>query len=203
MNGLESGNEEVCEDALMADASENYVPRLKSHYDSVVRQQLQEEFAYPNPMGVPKLTKIVVNMGVGEAIADSKKLDQAAGELAAITGQKPIIVRAKRSVANFKLREGMPIGCKVTLRRTRMYEFLDRLVTIALPRVRDFRGLSARSFDGRGNFSLGLKEQIVFPEIDYDKIDEIRGMDVTIVTTATSDEEAKVLLKGFDFPFGD
>lgn len=203
MNGLESGNEEVCEDALMADASENYVPKLKSHYDSVVRQQLQEEFAYPNPMGVPKLTKIVVNMGVGEAIADSKKLDQAAGELAAITGQKPIIVRAKRSVANFKLREGMPIGCKVTLRRTRMYEFLDRLVTIALPRVRDFRGLSARSFDGRGNFSLGLKEQIVFPEIDYDKIDEIRGMDVTIVTTATSDEEAKVLLKGFDFPFGD
>ena len=188
---------------MMADASENYVPKLRQHYDSVVRQQLEEKFAYGNPMRVPKLTKIVVNMGVGEAIADSKKLDSAAGELAAITGQKPIIIRAKRSVANFKLREGMPIGCKVTLRRTRMYDFLDRLVTIALPRVRDFRGLSAQSFDGRGNFSLGLKEQIVFPEIDYDQIDEIRGMDVTIVTTATSDEEAKVLLEGFDFPFGD
>jgi large subunit ribosomal protein L5 len=187
----------------MADASENYVPKLKLHYDSVVKEQLREAFAYANPMSVPKLSKIVVNMGVGEAVADSKKLNSAAGELAAITGQKPIIVRAKKSVANFKLREGMPIGCKVTLRRTTMYEFLDRLVTIALPRVRDFRGLSDRSFDGRGNYSLGLKEQIVFPEIDYDQINEIRGMDVTIVTTATSDEEAKVLLKGFDFPFGD
>jgi large subunit ribosomal protein L5 len=187
----------------MADASENYVPKLKQHYDSVVKEQLREAFAYANPMSVPKLSKIVVNMGVGEAVADSKKLNSAAGELAAITGQKPIIVRAKKSVANFKLREGMPIGCKVTLRRTTMYEFLDRLVTIALPRVRDFRGLSDRSFDGRGNYSLGLKEQIVFPEIDYDQINEIRGMDVTIVTTATSDEEAKVLLKGFDFPFGD
>ena len=188
---------------MMADASENYVPKLKQHYDSVVRQQLQEAFAYANPMSMPKLSKIVVNMGVGEAVADSKKLNSAAGELAAITGQKPIIVRAKKSVANFKLREGMPIGCKVTLRRTTMYEFLDRLVNIALPRVRDFRGLSVRSFDGRGNYSLGLKEQLVFPEIDYDQINDIRGMDVTIVTTATSDEEAKVLLKGFDFPFGD
>ena len=154
-------------------------------------------------MRVPKLEKIVVNMGVGEAIADSKKLDSAVNELAAITGQKPLISKAKRSVANFKLREGMSIGCKVTLRRTRMYEFLDRLVTIAMPRVRDFRGLSDRSFDGRGNYSLGLKEQIVFPEIDYDQIDQIRGMDVTVVTTANTDEEAKALLEGFDFPFGD
>ena len=188
---------------MMAEASENYIPKMQQHYESEVRKKLQEAFSYTNPMRVPKLAKVVVNMGVGEAIADSKKLDSAIGELAAITGQKPITIRAKRSVANFKLREGMPIGCKVTLRRVRMYEFLDRLVSIALPRVRDFRGLSARSFDGRGNYSLGLKEQIVFPEIDYDKINDIRGMDVTIVTTATSDEEAKVLLEGFDFPFGD
>ncbi len=188
---------------MMADASENYVPKLLHHYESVVRQKLQEEFSYANPMRVPRLTKVVVNMGVGEAIADSKKLVQAVGELAAITGQKPITVKAKKSVANFKLREGMPIGCKVTLRRTRMYEFVDRLVSIALPRVRDFRGLSPRSFDGHGNYSLGLKEQLVFPEIDYDQINDIRGMDVTVVTTATSDEEAKVLLEGFDFPFGD
>ncbi|MDX1485567.1 MAG: 50S ribosomal protein L5 [Alphaproteobacteria bacterium] len=186
----------------MTEASENYVPKLKQHYDSAVKQQLREKFGYTNPMEVPKLSKIVVNMGIGEAIADSKKLDSALGELAAITGQKPILIRAKRSVANFKLREGMPIGCKVTLRRARMYEFLDRLVTIALPRVRDFRGLSDRSFDGRGNYSLGLKEQIVFPEIDYDQIDEIRGMDVTIVTTARTDEEGKALLEGFDLPFG-
>ena len=188
---------------MMAEASENYVPRAKEHYESAVRQKLQEAFAYTNPMRLPKITKIVVNMGIGEAVADAKKIDQAVGELAAITGQKPIVIRAKRSVANFKLREGMPIGCKVTLRRTRMYEFLDRLVGIALPRVRDFRGLSPRSFDGRGNYSLGLKEQIVFPEINYDQITDIRGMDVTIVTTANSDEEAKVLLEGFDFPFGD
>ncbi len=141
-------------------------------------------------------------MGVGEAIADSKKLDSAINELTAITGQKPVVNKAKRSVANFKLREGMPIGCKVTLRRDRMYEFLDRLVNIALPRVRDFRGLSDRSFDGRGNYTLGLREQIVFPEIDYDQVDEIRGLDVTIVTTAPTDEEARALLKGFDFPFG-
>ncbi len=187
----------------MADAAENYVPRLKQHYDSELRQELLEKFGYDNPMRVPKLAKIVVNMGVGEAIADSKKLDSAVGELAAITGQKPIIAKAKRSVANFKLREGMSIGCKVTLRRTRMYEFLDRLVNIAMPRVRDFRGLSDRSFDGHGNYSLGLKEQIVFPEIDYDRIDQIRGMDVTIVTTANTDEEAKALLEGFDFPFGE
>lgn len=188
---------------MMAEASEIYVPRLKGHYEGVVRAALQDAFGYANPLSVPRLSKIIVNMGVGEAIGDSKKLDSAAGELAAITGQKPILIRAKKSVANFKLREGMPIGCKVTLRRARMYEFLDRLVTIALPRVRDFRGLSPHSFDGRGNYSLGLREQIVFPEIDYDQVDEIRGMDVTIVTTANTDAEAKVLLEGFDFPFGD
>ncbi len=188
---------------MMAEASEIYVPKMKEHYDTVVKKSLQDAFEYANPMSVPRIEKIVVNMGIGEAIGDSKKLDSAAGELASITGQKPIVIRAKKSVANFKLREGMPIGCKVTLRRARMYEFLDRLVNIALPRVRDFRGLSPRSFDGRGNYSLGLREQIVFPEIDYDQIDEIRGMDVTIVTTAGSDEEAKVLLQGFDFPFGD
>jgi large subunit ribosomal protein L5 len=187
----------------MADATENYVPRLKQHYDAALRQELVEKFSYDNPMRVPKLEKIVVNMGVGAAIADSKALDSAVGEMTAITGQKPIIAKAKQSVANFKLREGMPIGCKVTLRRTRMYEFLDRLVNIALPRVRDFRGLSDRSFDGRGNYSLGLKEQIVFPEIDYDQINQIRGMDVTIVTTANTDDEAKALLEGFDFPFGE
>ena len=186
----------------MADAAENYVPRMRQHYDSVLRQELQDKFNYGNPMQVPKLEKIVVNMGVGEAVADSKKLDSAVEELMVITGQKPVVAKAKKSVANFKLREGMPIGCKVTLRRNRMYEFLDRLVNIALPRVRDFRGLSDRSFDGNGNYSLGLKEQIVFPEIDYDRIDQIRGMDVTVVTTAKTDEEAKALLEGFDFPFG-
>jgi len=152
-------------------------------------------------MQVPKLEKIVVNMGVGEAVQDSKKIDAAAAELMQITGQKPIVIRAKRSVAAFKLREGMPIGAKVTLRRARMYEFLDRLVTIALPRVRDFRGIRGNNFDGRGNFAMGLREQIVFPEIDYDKIDEIRGMDIVIVTTAKTDVEAKALLRGFDMPF--
>jgi large subunit ribosomal protein L5 len=167
-----------------------------------LRAQLTEEFGYSNPMQVPKIEKIVINMGVGEAIADSKKIGSALAELAAISGQKPVIAKARKSVANFKLREGMPIGCKVTLRRAHMYEFLDRLVTVALPRVRDFRGLSDKSFDGRGNYSLGLKEQIVFPEIDYDQIDTVRGMDITIVTTAKTDEEARALLRGFDFPFG-
>ncbi len=175
--------------------------RLYEHYKSEVRPALVEQFGYANPMQVPRIEKIVVNMGVGEAIADSKKIDRAAEELTAIAGQKPIVIKARKSEAAFKLRQGMKIGCKVTLRRDRMYEFLDRLVTIALPRVRDFRGLNGRSFDGRGNYSLGLKEQIIFPEIDYDRVDEIRGMDVTIVTTAKSDEEAKALLAGFQFPF--
>ena len=175
--------------------------RLKEQYDKVVVANLLEQFNYHNLYEVPRLEKIVVNMGVGEAIAEAKKLDIAVEELAAITGQRPIVIKAKKSVANFKLRQGMRIGCKVTLRRERMYEFLDRLVTIALPRVRDFRGLGGASFDGRGNFAMGLKEQIVFPEIDYDKVDEIRGMDIVVCTSAQTDPEAKVLLRGFDMPF--
>ena len=175
--------------------------RLQEHYETTVKPALLEEFGYRNPMQVPRLEKIVVNMGVGEAVQDSKKIDAAAAELMLITGQKPIVIRAKRSVAAFKLREGMAIGAKVTLRRRRMYEFLDRLVTIALPRVRDFRGIRGRNFDGRGNFAMGLREQIVFLEIDYDKIDEIRGMDIVIVTTAKTDAEAKALLRGFNMPF--
>jgi len=175
--------------------------RLQEKYETEIRPGLQSEFAYANIMQVPKLEKIIVNMGVGEAVQDSKKISSALAELTAITGQKPVTTRAKKSVAAFKLREGMPIGCKVTLRRRRMYEFIDRLVSIALPRVRDFRGLSQKSFDGHGNFSIGLREQIVFPEIEYDKIDQVRGMDITIVTTAKTDEEAKALLKGFNVPF--
>jgi large subunit ribosomal protein L5 len=175
--------------------------RLKEHYEAVVKPALVERFGYKNPMAVPRLDKIVLNMGVGEAVADRKKLDNAMGELAKITGQKPAVCRAKRSVANFKLRKGMPIGCKVTLRRERMYEFLDRLVNIALPRVRDFRGVSPKAFDGRGNYAFGLKEQIVFPEINYDDVDETRGFDVIICTTAGSDEEARALLEGFNMPF--
>ncbi|PCJ59891.1 MAG: 50S ribosomal protein L5 [Rhodospirillaceae bacterium] len=175
--------------------------RLQEKYETEIRPGLQSEFAYANIMQVPKLEKIIVNMGVGEAVQDSKKISSALAELTAITGQKPVTTRAKKSIAAFKLREGMPIGCKVTLRRRRMYEFIDRLVSIALPRVRDFRGLSQKSFDGHGNFSIGLREQIVFPEIEYDKIDQVRGMDITIVTTAKTDEEAKALLKGFNVPF--
>jgi large subunit ribosomal protein L5 len=175
--------------------------RLHEQYETTVRPALMQEFGYKNPMQVPRLEKIVVNMGVGEAVQDSKKAEAAAADLTAITGQHPVITKAKRSIATFKLREGMPIGCKVTLRRERMYEFLDRLITVALPRVRDFRGISGRSFDGRGNFALGLKEQLVFPEIDYDRVDATRGMDVVIVTTARTDAEAKALLKAFDMPF--
>jgi large subunit ribosomal protein L5 len=175
--------------------------RLHEHYQATVRPALMQEFGYKNAMQVPRLEKIVVNMGVGEAVQDSKKVEAAAGDLTAITGQHPVIIKAKRSIATFKLRQGMPIGCKVTLRRERMYEFLDRLITVALPRVRDFRGVSGRSFDGRGNFALGLKEQLIFPEIDYDRVDATRGMDVIVVTTAKTDEEAKALLKGFDMPF--
>ncbi|MBY0430673.1 MAG: 50S ribosomal protein L5 [Rhodospirillales bacterium] len=175
--------------------------RLREHYEKVVRQALQQEFAYVNPMQVPKLDKIVINMGVGEAAQDSKKIEAAVAELTAISGQKPVVTRAKKSIAGFKLRENQVIGCKVTLRRDQMYEFLDRLVTIALPRVRDFRGLPPKSFDGRGNYALGLKEQLVFPEINYDKVDRIRGMDIVFVTTAKTDQEAKALLKGFDMPF--
>ena len=175
--------------------------RLQAHYEKVVRPALIKEFGYTNAMQCPRLEKIVVNMGVGEAVQDGKKVDAAVGDLTLITGQKPVVTRAKKSIATFKLRENMPIGCKVTLRRQRMFEFLDRLVNIALPRVRDFRGVSAKSFDGRGNYALGLKEQLVFPEVDYDKIDQVRGMDIVIVTTARTDAEAKALLRGFDMPF--
>ncbi|MGE0725878.1 MAG: 50S ribosomal protein L5 [Alphaproteobacteria bacterium] len=175
--------------------------RLKEQYESTVKPALITEFGYQNAMQVPRLEKIVINMGVGEATQDTKKVQGAVEDLAAIAGQKPIVTRAKKAIATFKLREGMPIGCKVTLRADRMYEFLDRLVTIALPRVRDFRGLSGRSFDGRGNYSLGLKEQFVFPEINYDKVDSPRGMDITIVTTARTDAEARALLKAFNMPF--
>jgi large subunit ribosomal protein L5 len=176
-------------------------PRMKEHYETVVRPELLKQFGYANPMQVPRLDKIVVNMGVGEATGDSKVIASTVDEMTLITGQKPIVIKAKRSVAAFKLREGMPIGIKVTLRRDRMYEFIDRLTTIALPRVRDFRGLSEKSFDGRGNFALGIKEQIVFPEIDYDKIDTVRGFDIAIVTTANTDDEARELLAGFGMPF--
>lgn len=175
--------------------------RLRDHYNTTVRKVLQEQFQYANPMEIPRLTKIVINMGVGEGVQDRKKVDAAVADMTLIAGQKPVVTRAKKSIAGFKLRQGMPIGCKVTLRRERMYEFLDRLVTIALPRVRDFRGLSRKSFDGRGNFAMGVKEQIIFPEISYDKVDEIRGLDVIICTSAKSDAEAQALLKAFDMPF--
>ncbi|HVC56928.1 MAG TPA: 50S ribosomal protein L5 [Stellaceae bacterium] len=176
-------------------------PRMQERYQSSVRPALMEEFGYKNPLQVPRLDKIVVNMGVGEAVQDAKKIDAAVGDLTLIAGQRPIVIRAKRSIATFKLRENMPIGVKVTLRRDRMYEFLDRLITVALPRVRDFRGVSTKSFDGRGNYALGLKEQLVFPEVDYDKVDTVRGMDIVIVTTAKTDAEARALLKGLDMPF--
>ncbi len=179
----------------------NYTPRLKSDYEDRIVKAMTEKFGYKNRMEVPRLDKIVLNMGVGEASQDKKKVETAAAEMELIAGQKPVIAKAKKSIAQFKLREGMPIGCKVTLRRDRMYEFLDRLVTIALPRVRDFRGLNAKSFDGRGNYAMGLKEQIIFPEINYDQIDKVRGMDVIITTTAKTDEEARELLRLFNFPF--
>lgn len=176
-------------------------PRMKDVYETQVRKQLIEKFGYKNVMEVPKIDKIVVNMGVGEAAQDSKKIQSAATELAAITGQKPVLTKARKAIANFKLREGQAVGCKVTLRRQHMYEFLDRLINIALPRVRDFRGVNGKSFDGRGNFALGLKEQLIFPEINYDKVDATRGMDIIICTTAKTDEEAKALLAAFRMPF--
>jgi large subunit ribosomal protein L5 len=181
--------------------AEAYVPRLRTHYKDVVRAGLTEQFGYANVMQVPRLEKVVLNMGVGEGVADAKKVQAAADDLAVIAGQKPVITRARRSIATFKLREGMPVGVKVTLRRARMYDFVDRLVNVALPRVRDFRGLNPQSFDGRGNFSLGIREHIVFPEVDYDKIEEVWGLDVVICTTAPTDEEALALLSAFNFPF--
>ena len=195
----------------MSDATQNgngaaggrrEIPRLQRHYAETVRAELQKEFGYKNPMEVPKLEKIVINMGVGEAAGDQKKLDAAVADMTAISGQKPVRTKAKKAIAGFKIREGQAIGCKVTLRKARMYEFLDRLVTIALPRVRDFRGIPGnRGFDGRGNYAMGLKEQIVFPEINYDRVDTVRGMDIQFVTTAKTDKEAKALLKAFQLPF--
>jgi large subunit ribosomal protein L5 len=175
--------------------------RLQENYVSTIRPALQEQFGYKNVHEIPKLDKIVLNMGVGEAVSDSKKIDAAVSDMTLITGQKPVVTKARNSIAGFKLREGMPIGCKVTLRQDRMYEFLDRLVTIALPRVRDFRGISAKGFDRRGNYNMGLREQLIFPEIEYDKIDEIRGMNITICTTAKTDDEARALLAAFKMPF--
>ena len=182
-------------------ADQAYEPRLKTEYRSRIRKALKDQFAYTNEMQIPKLDKIVLNMGVGEAVGDSKKIQAAIADLAKIAGQKPVATKARTSIAGFKLREGMTIGAKVTLRQDRMYEFLDRLITIALPRVKDFRGLNPKSFDGRGNYALGLKEHIVFPEIDYDKVDEVWGMDVIVCTTAKTDDEARELLRGFNFPF--
>ncbi|MCW3836311.1 50S ribosomal protein L5 [Sphingomonas canadensis] len=181
--------------------ADKYVPRMRKLYDEQIAKAMTEKFGYKNVMEVPKIEKIVLNMGVGEATQDRKRVEQAAQEMELIAGQKPVVTKAKKSIAQFKLREGMAIGCKVTLRRERMYEFLDRLVTIAMPRIRDFRGLNPKSFDGRGNYAMGLKEQLVFPEINYDKIDKVRGMDVIVTTTAKTDDEARELLRLFGFPF--
>ena len=181
--------------------ADTYTPRMRKLYDETIAKAMTDKFGYKNVMEVPKISKIVLNMGVGEATQDKKKVEQAASEMELIAGQKPVVTKAKKSIAQFKLREGMAIGCKVTLRRERMYEFLDRFITIALPRVRDFRGLNDKSFDGRGNYACGIKEQIVFPEINYDRIDKVRGMDVIVTTTAKTDEEARELLRLFGFPF--
>jgi large subunit ribosomal protein L5 len=189
------------EKVARAPRPKDYKPRMKMHYEKVVREALTKEFGYKNAMQVPRIEKIVLNMGVGEAVNDRKKVDSAAKDLAMIAGQRPVITRARKSIATYKVRDGMAIGAKVTLRGDRMYEFVDRLVTIALPRVKDFRGLNPKSFDGRGNFAMGLKEHIVFPEIDYDQVDEVWGMDVIVCTTAGNDEEARALLRGFNFPF--
>lgn len=177
--------------------------RLKDRYLNEIAPALQQKFAYKNVMQIPKIEKVVINMGVGEAVQNSKAIDSAVGDMMKIAGQKPIVTRAKKSISSFKLRAGMPIGCKVTLRGDRMYEFMDRLLNVALPRVRDFRGISGKAFDGRGNYTLGIKEQLIFPEIEYDKIDKLRGMDIVFVTTAKTDEEARELLRGFGMPYRD
>ncbi|ARN82272.1 50S ribosomal protein L5 [Methylocystis bryophila] len=205
--GGESKKARAASSAASSDAHEkaelptSYAPRLKKHFEEVVRPALTEQFGYKNALEVPTIDKIVLNMGVGEAVNDTKKVTAAAGDLALIAGQKPVVTRARKAISTFKVRENMPIGAKVTLRKTRMYEFLDRLITVALPRVRDFRGLNPKSFDGRGNYALGIKEHIVFPEIDYDKAESILGLDVIVCTTAKTDEEARALLKAFNFPF--
>ncbi len=175
--------------------------RLKDFYKDTVVKQLTDQFGYKSPMEVPRISKITLNMGVGEAVADKKIMENAVGDMEKISGQKPVVTKAKKSVAAFKIRDGYPVGCKVTLRRERMYEFLDRLVTVAMPRIRDFRGITAKAFDGRGNYNMGIREQIIFPEIEYDKIDALRGMNITITTTAKTDEEARALLSAFSFPF--
>ncbi len=199
--GKSKGSESVAAAGAVHRIPEGYQARLKKHYEEVVRPQLIEEFGYKNPLEVPAIEKIVLNMGVGEAVNDTKKVTIAAADLALIAGQKPVITKARNAISTFKVRENMPIGAKVTLRKTRMYEFLDRLVTVALPRVRDFRGLNPKSFDGRGNFAMGIKEHLVFPEIDYDKVDTVLGMDVIVCTTAKTDDEARALLRAFNFPF--
>ncbi|ADC72647.1 MULTISPECIES: 50S ribosomal protein L5 [unclassified Thioalkalivibrio] len=175
--------------------------RLREEYESNVKQALQKQFSYANVMEIPRVTKVTLNMGLGDAVADKKIIEHAVSDMTAIAGQKPVVTKARKSIAGFKIRDGYPIGCKVTLRSRQMYEFLDRLINVALPRVRDFRGFSAKAFDGRGNYSMGIKEQIIFPEIDYDRVDKIRGMDITITTSAKTDEEAKALLEAFRFPF--
>ena len=192
---------ETAETVVRKPVPKDYVPRLKKHYNDVVKKALTEKFSYTNVMQVPRIEKIVLNMGVGDGVNDRKKVDTAAADLAMIAGQKPVITKARKSIATYKLRTGQSIGTKVTLRQNRMYEFMDRLVTIALPRVKDFRGLNPKSFDGRGNYALGLKEHIVFPEIDYDKVENVLGMDVIVCTTARTDDEARELLKAFNFPF--
>ena len=199
--GADKGAKPAAKQAKPKQSLAGYTPRLRKHYDEVVRPKLVEEFGYTNPMQVPGIEKITLNMGVGESTADSKKASVAAADLALIAGQKPVITKARKAISQFKVRENMPIGAKVTLRKERMYEFLDRLVNIALPRVRDFRGLNPKSFDGRGNYAMGIKEHIVFPEINYDKVDQVWGMDVIVCTTAKTDDEARALLKAFNFPF--
>jgi large subunit ribosomal protein L5 len=196
-----AAKKEAAAEKAPREPEERVTPRLRTHFDQVVRKAMTEQFGYKNPMQVPRVTKIVLNMGVGEGVADRKKVEQAAEALTAIVGQKAVITKSRKSIATYKLRDGQAIGCKVTLRKARMYEFLDRLVNIAMPRIRDFRGLNPKSFDGRGNYSLGIKEHTIFPEIDYDKAQDMWGMDVTVCTTAKSDEEARALLAAFNFPF--
>jgi large subunit ribosomal protein L5 len=199
--GREAGPAAALASAQSLQVPKGYVPRLKTHYMDVVRKRMIEEFGYKNPFEVPVIEKIVLNMGVGEAVNDTKKVSIAAADLALIAGQKPVVTRARKAISTFKVRENMPIGAKVTLRSTRMYEFLDRLVTIALPRVRDFRGLNPKSFDGRGNYAMGIKEHLVFPEIDYDKAESVLGLDIIVCTSAKTDDEARALLRAFNFPF--
>ncbi len=199
--GKPKGAESVAAAGAVSSAPEGYQARLRKHYEDVVRPKLIEEFGYKNANEVPAIEKIVLNMGVGDAVNDTKKVTLAAADLALIAGQRPVITRARKAISTFKVRENMPIGAKVTLRKTRMYEFLDRFITVALPRVRDFRGLNPKSFDGRGNYAMGIKEHLIFPEIDYDKVDTVLGMDVIVCTTAKTDDEARALLRAFNFPF--